>query len=95
MGACHECGGAGVIVNGHTEVCRVCKGAGSNGVDLSIDAGRGERIKPPCCARICNGIWCTLADGHKGDHANPDAEPVYGPLEARPEIWRKHKGKSE
>jgi hypothetical protein len=94
MALCHGCGGS-CLVNG--AVCMVCKGAGTNGVDLSIDKGREAAIRrelnpPPCCERIASGIWCTRAQGHQGEHKNPDAEPEYGPREATPSLWRKHRG---
>lgn len=94
MAACHDCNETGLNPDGQT--CRVCKGAGTNGVDLSIDKGRDQAIQrelnpPPCCARVGNGVWCMKPGSHDGEHAS-DAEPIYGPLEAAPALWRKHRG---
>lgn len=51
-------------------------------------------LRKPCCARLGHGSWCVAADGHAGDHV-PGAPATYGPIEARPEIWRRHKGQTE
>ncbi len=34
-----------------------------------------------CCARIANGTWCLLDDGHTGDHAAPGVTEVMGPTQ--------------
>lgn len=47
----------------------------------------------PCCARIAHQTWCTLPDGHAGEHESV-AAPMYGPLEERPRLWRDGKGMS-
>jgi len=52
---------------------------------------RELRAPKPCCARIANGTWCTLADGHAGEHWS-EARPNFGPLERRPAIWTRHRG---
>lgn len=57
------------------------------------DDGDVTRPHPGCLARIANGVWCQLADGHAGEHAS-DAAPLYGPIEARPAGWRVHPGQS-
>jgi hypothetical protein len=95
MAECHECRGKGYLADG--PVCRVCKGSGTNGVDLSIDQGRIQEAlraaqPPPCCKRIAHGVWCTRPDAHPGDCENREAAPIYGPIEARPELWRDHRG---
>jgi hypothetical protein len=95
MAICHGCKGNGLTDDG--AVCVVCKGAGTNGVDLSIDKGRIQDAlraaqPPPCCKRIGNGVWCTRPDRHDGDCANREADPVYGPIEARPPLWRDRRG---
>ena len=43
----------------------------------SIEELIGNKIEPPCCARMDNGSWCTLPDGHSGPHDGP--APMYGP----------------
>ncbi len=48
----------------------------------------------PCCERIANGQWCWLETGHPGPHWS-QAEPVYGPVEERPPMWRRHRGQNE
>jgi hypothetical protein len=98
MAICTTCEGRGVMIPDN-DICRACKGAGTNGVDLSRDLGRELSIRrevspPPCCARVAHGVWCTKPSGHAGEHGNADAEPIYGPIEAKPPIWRRHRGRS-
>jgi len=37
---------------------------------------RAERfaIAKPCCARLENGAWCALPDGHEGRHLGFETE---------------------
>jgi hypothetical protein len=76
-----------VRINGHN---------GHNGLNghNKHDTEPVERVEldepKPCCVRLGNGSWCNRPDGHSGDHEG--ATPEYGPLEARPRLWREHRG---
>jgi hypothetical protein len=99
MAECHECRGKGCLADG--PVCRVCKGSGENGVDLSINKGRDQQIAREiapklCMKRVGNGVWCQLAHDHgDGVACSSHAEPIYGPIEARPPLWRDRRGMQE
>jgi hypothetical protein len=73
-------------VNGHSN-------GHSNGHNKH-DTEPFEFVEPdppkPCCERLGYGSWCSLPDGHAGEHAG--AHPQYGPIEQRPALWREHKG---
>jgi hypothetical protein len=47
----------------------------------------------PCSLRLGYGSWCFLPDGHEGDHEGAPA--MYGPVEERPTLWRRHKGQQK
>lgn len=47
----------------------------------------------PCAKRLGNMSWCNLDDGHIEECKG--AKAAYGPLERRPELWRRHRGQSE
>jgi hypothetical protein len=79
-GACHGCG------NSFSE-CE-CNGHGDTRPNPFVDLEIGDDVRS-CCKRIANGSWCYLEDGHNGDCQG--ANPVYGPLEERPAVWRRTK----
>lgn len=99
MAQCHDCRGHGCMADG--PVCRTCKGSGENGVDPTIDRGREQEIarrEAPklCLKRVGNGQWCQVEAGHPDTiPCASDASGVYGPIEAVPPVWRKHRGQSE
>jgi RecJ-like exonuclease len=97
VASCSTCDGSGTTKIGLT--CAECKGAATNGVDRSVDAGadRATRPEKPCCERIANGVWCTREDGHTDAHhwastGTESVQPVYGPIERLPPLMRRHKG---
>lgn len=63
-----------------------------NGHNKDLGIERETREPKPCLARIDNGRWCQLSDRHDGEHRS-DADPIYGPIERRPPLWRRHKGR--
>ena len=99
MAKCVGCDGAGRERTLPDEVCSFCHGSGTNGIDLSIDRGREASLRREvapklCLKRVANGAWCQKLDGHANERAS-DAEPAYGPIDAVPAIWRKHRGQQE
>lgn len=46
-----------------------------------------------CAERLGYSSWCYLPDKHPGDHEG--AAAVYGPVEERPTLWRRHKGQQK
>jgi hypothetical protein len=73
-------------------------------VKFDYEKGVGARSNPhvvgeleahpkPCCARIAHGVWCQRVDGHTGE-CSSEVAPTYGPIEAKPPLWRTHKGQS-
>lgn len=102
MAKCHGCDGVGRERTLPEQVCSFCHGSGTNGVDLLVDKGRELSLRRDllperalCLRRVGNGVWCQRASGHDGDCANETAAPLHGPLEARPALWRRHRGQSE
>lgn len=51
----------------------------------------GREAAPLCLKRVANGSWCIRDDNHDGICIG-GGEPVYGPIEQRPEGWRRHRG---
>jgi hypothetical protein len=58
-------------------------------LNLDLVEPEPEPVKP-CSVRLGHGSWCFLPDEHEGDHEG--VPPVYGPVEERPVLWRKHRG---
>ena len=65
--------------------------------DKSPTNGHDKTKEPPtervvlCCVRLGNQSWCSLVDKHPEEHEG--ADPVYGPLEELPTLWRHKKGR--
>lgn len=68
-------------------------GNGHNGHNghAKVDLGLRAPTVTPCSLRLGQGSWCNRLDGHDGDHEG--VPPDYDVPEARPALWRRHRGR--